>query len=1010
MATYMSTAFTAPDRRKKVVTYGKSSRPTAAPTSTSEPPSPDRPRKQATIPRKTSEKDEEGGNNRGRIGASRAVTESPDIFDVPSEDEFSAYPARATKKPLLKRRVPSEKPNALPANGGARKTGKASGNTPGSLRKAEPARSAAPSTAKASQATTQASTAPPPAKSAEVSAGTSGRRGKTPQPGMLGQDRGEKHIAPRPIAKAKVVPRATPAASAPKTQKPAKIQSTLPNRSLFAKASTKQSQDMDIFDMPSSGDELAPTPKVSQRPSTVLRKEPVKASKSTFEKHNKDHTESDDSTSSRKRKRKGSVSSIAPTGKPLDEQKIGSLLAQRSAKYPKKEGTISPGHQPLPPPAAKVAVHAQNGLPAIDKPRRTGVRTVPVLTQPSTTKTQSSPAMLRTMLSERQKTQPSPKAKLHEAAVIEDDTMYEIPDDLTTPRRPASNSMSGSITPRQKALFGSLLGTSSTTPSMPSISKLQLTDSKPRSLLGALSKSKSELTPSIRSLKAKLITNLKHVESSSDDEASESESGSDGEATVQSRKANSQDKPKSASGVSRARQTKIAEEMDVDVDPATAADSQTSQTSAFNSRQKLTYAKSRSYLQEANPEDAFLMSMDMDDPLTSASQTRDSQTEEEEEASQVRPNHELKRQGQNSTFEWENLMLIDDLSLKSMNSIRRSALLELCTKMADATYTREMLDSSVVQQFLDKLTSKSEVVFDFAAAVATIFMLRANPTFTMLDQIHRSDYVASLPKLLDNNTDIRKIAKNRKTNLSRIAYDSVVAFRSTILASHIWSPLEPDTVSPQLITVKALDLLVLSLREAGGTDSIIDQDTLTKLVDILHSSSKCCKVGQMTTEDKVVQGSIFSILEAVSLAKQKQLSWPARLMQRLAESMPVSFQAGDAPVITMAVKLCMNLTNNKPKACDRFSEPVFVQSLVQLIVERIKLVQEALAETQRAEALDTLILSLGAMINLTEHSDQARMNVDDGKHLLDSLVETFVEGSTRTMQVSNRHTATSLQN
>jgi hypothetical protein len=1004
MATFMTTAFTAPDRRKKVVTYGKSSRPTPAPTATSEPPSPDRPRKQATTPHITSKKDEQRTPNGSHKGPSRAATTSPDIFDMPSDDEFSAYPARALKKPLLKRRVPAEGPGVVPANAGALKTGKALGNTSASSRKAEPARPAASATAKPSQAIAQAPKAPKPlVKSGEVPTGISGRRGRTPQPGaVLRQDGGDRHIAPRPIAKAKVVPRATPAVSAAKTQKPAKIHSTLPSRSSSVRASTKQSRDMDmdVFDMPSLGDELAPAPKVSQRPPTILRKESVKASKLSSDKHRKDHTESDDSTSSRKRKRKGSVSSTALKEKPVDEQETGASLLQRSAKHHKREGATSPGHKPLPPSAAKAAVRAQNALPAIDKPRRTRVRTVPVLTQPSTMKAQSAPAMLRAMLSGRPKTQPSPVAEVHESTVVEDDTMYEIPDDMTTPRRPASNSISGSITPRQKALFGSLLGTASKTPPMPSISKLQLTDSKPKSLLGALSGSKSELTPSARSQKAKLITNLKHVESSSDEEASESESGSDGEVVAQPRKVNSDDKYKSVGEVSRPRQTKASEEMDVDIDPAPAADSQTSQTSAFNSRQRLTYAKSRSYLQEAHPEDDFLMSMDMDDPLTSASQTRDSQTEEEEEASQVRPNHELRRQGQNSTFEWENLMLIDDISSKSISSIRRNGLLELCTKMADATYTHELLDSSLVQQFLNNLTSQGEVIFDFTAAVATIFMLQANPTFTMLDQIHRSEHVAAFSKLLDNNTEVRKIAKSRKTNLSRIAQDSVTAFHSTVLASHIWSPQKPESVSPQLVAAKALELLVLNLREAGNMGSIIDQDTLTKLVDILYSSSERCRIGKTTTEDALVQRSILLILEAVSLTKQKPLTWSTRSMQRLATSMSVSFQNADAPTITVAVKLCMNLTNNKPKACDQFSEAAFVQSLVQSIIERINSVQEALAETQRTEALDTLILSLGAMINLTEHSDQARQNTDDGKQLLETLVKTFVEGSARTMQVS----------
>ena len=51
------------------------------------------------------------------------------------------------------------------------------------------------------------------------------------------------------------------------------------------------------------------------------------------------------------------------------------------------------------------------------------------------------------------------------------------------------------------------------------------------------------------------------------------------------------------------------------------------------------------------------------------------------------------------------------------------------------------------------------------------------------------------------------------------------------------------------------------------------------------------------------------------------------------------------------------------------------------------------------ETLDSLILSLGAMINLAELSDAARLNVDDGEEAIDTLVKIFLEGSERASQV-----------
>jgi hypothetical protein len=1006
MATFMASAFTAPDRRKKVVTYGKTSRIGPVPTPASNnnnnddaPSSPERPRKQTAVPSASLKK--LGGLNSigGRKDVSRNTTASPDIFDVPSEDEFAMT---VTKKPLAKRRIPGKDNNAAPADDKAENISQHRGKVLETSHRAEPAKPVAPSTSKKSQKSAQPSK--PPRKAPEPATAPPVWRRKTPQPTSVSeQDTVVKETMQRSVAKTKAVTQApTQASPAIKIPILTKTNSALTVRSVAPKSSTKPSRDLDVFDMPSSDDEShVPTPKPTRRALPNIRNEPAtKATKSSIGSHRKEQTESDDSTELRKRKRKGSISSLT-AAKPAANEKIGPSLPQRSLKYQKKADGVAPGDDLPSVPTRKPATEIQASLAAISKPRRTRVRTVPVLTQPSA-KVQSSPAILHSMLPERVVPKPLPITEVSEDAALDDDTMYEIPELMTTPLRPSPNTVSGSVTPRQKALFGSLLGTSSATPSMPSISKLQLTDTKPRSLLGALSRSKSELTPSATFKKAKLITSLKHAERSSDDEGSGSESESGSEAIVTPPIVKEKRKDKLIEHASAPRDSGASEDIDMEIE--TAVHSQGSQTtSGFGMRQRLTYAKARSYLEEANPEDAFLMAMDMDadEPMGPASQTRDSQTEEEEETSQVRANHELKRQGQNSKFEWENLMLIDDISGKSTNSIRRSALLELCTKMADTSFAHELLDSSLAQQFLNNLISKGEIIFDFAAAVATIFMLQANPTYTMLDQIHHSEHVSSLEKLLDNEMDVQRIAKNRKTNLSKIALDAVVAFRSTVLGSRIWTPVRPDTVSPQLIAVKALELLVLGLRGAGSMDSIISPNTLVKLVEITLRASEHCKVDNRSSDGEMILHSIFSTLEAVSLAKQKPLIWSARSMQSLAGSMSCMFQTGNAPTVTIAVKLCMNLTNNKPKACQEFSESTFVRTLLQSIINRMKLLQGVLDEAQRIESLDTLILSLGAMINLTEHSNQARRNADDGEHLLETLVQTFVEGSARTIQVSD---------
>ncbi|KAH3906703.1 hypothetical protein HBH56_202010 [Parastagonospora nodorum] len=1007
MSTSMAPTFTAPDRRKKIVTYGKSSRlpsaKTPAPAPSNDAPSPERPRKQSTVPHVSLSKDE--GVTSAKLSKPAARdTPAPaplDIFDVPSDDEFAAFAPTTTKKPLAKRRTPEIRTKAPATNGKTKEPSRQTEKTLKTSHAVEPVKPTVSSAAKKSEEPMQSSRAPP------VPAAQAPRRGKTPQPAStLEKDGGNEQSSQPTIAKVKTKPVAQPKKPTvlqPPAQQATKEKPALPARSGAAKTSNKPPRDLDVFDMPPSDDEShLPTPKPLRRVPPVARKEPAPSTKAPSGDAGKEQTGSDSSAAAKKRKRRGSPSSTSAVKQP-GVQRTEQSQPLRRAKSQKQTDTTSPGREPSLVSSAVTAIATQPAAPLADKPRRARTRTVPLLSSHSSAKTQSSPATLHSMVPKTAASMTSPIAEMPEATSLEDETMYEIPASIVTPARPSSNSISGSVTPRQKALFGSLLGASST-PSMPSISKLQLADSKPKSLLAGLSKSKSDLGHSAHAKKTRLIAKLKPENDSSDEEASDSESDSESEAGAkavpQPRTMHKQQRKAVPNDISRSNTLNVSDEMDLDDEVV--ANTQTSQTTGFGHRPKFTYATQRSYLQEANPDDEFFMSMDMDDPIATASQSRDSQTEDEEDASQARGMHELRRQGQNDGFELENMMLIDDMSVKSTSSIRRTALLELCGKMANPTFTHSLMESSLAQQFLKHLASNGEIAFDFAAVLATVFMLKANPTFIVLDQIRHSGLLSSLEKLIDNENDIQKIAKNRKTNLSKIAYESVVDLRSTALASKIWSPLQPEMLSPQLVALKALDMLVLGLREVGDKDAIITSEILTKLIDLANSITERYTAGKGATDDKIVISSIFSTLEAVSLAKQKQLAWSARMMQRLAASMAYTFQTtGEFGLVTMAVKLCMNLTNNKPKACQQFSGSVFVQALTQSIVDLAELLQQSLEADERTEVLDTLILSLGAMINLTEHSDQARLNVDNGIDLLERLVETFVEGSAKTTQANS---------
>ncbi|USP75832.1 hypothetical protein yc1106_03106 [Curvularia clavata] len=979
----MFSGFTSSDRRKKVV-YGKSSRlstvpPPAPDPSDDAPPSPDRPRTQTATSRGALK--EAGGTTKvgGSLANARAKADNVDIFDIPSEDEFVARP-KPTKRLGTKPRIPDAGPGAQEE---APFESKKLNKPTQPLRKPVAAK---PSTApKKAAELPKLSQAPLPSSN---SISSRMLRGKTPQPSEL----------PKPTA-GKAQQTTAPVSDATKAQNDRKTGSALPKKKLLAKPANVPRQHLDVFDVPSSEDEASlPVKKAPRQTQATRRKESVP------EADQKQPPESDDSSASKKRKRRGSVSSNAAVAKPALRQKSGSSVPERNRKSQKKEDDDSPGYTSQTQTNASVNRKAPSAAPpatapATDKSRRTNQRTVPMLGPPKTIKGQSSPAMLSSMLPSRQPAKPSPVTEETPVSELDDQTMYDIPDPMTTPVRAQRAVVPGSTTPRQRTLFSGLLGddASASTP-MPSISNLQLTDKKPRSLVGSLSRSKSDLTHSAQARKTRLIDTLKPAESSSDDDEESSsedlEVRRDNRRTIQ--------RPAQAPVGVRPSANSTSDDMDIEVQ----ADSQTSQgTSGFGMRPKLTYAMSRSYLREANPEDDLMITMDLDDGFGGHSPSRDTVSASEDDpdqTSQAQAHHELKSRGRNYVFQQEAQSMIDDISSASTTSIRRNAMMELCTKMADETFCSQLLDSPLAHQFFRNISVGGEIVFEFATAVVTIFILRTNPAYSVLDQLHEAGILANLCKLLSNDSDIQKIAKDRKTNLSKIAKDATIALRSLVQQFSVWSPATTTKVTPQLVSMKAIELLVLGLRKTGNADALLDQQIISRLVEIATSSNQRLEANEGEPDDEAILLMVLSTLESISATRQRQAAWPAAVLQRIADFMPRFFQ-GDAAASTMlAVKLCMNLTNNKPKACQSFSAKTFVQPLVLSIIERFQLLNEGSTGEKRTETLESLILSLGATINLAEFSDQMRLNTDDNKEIIDKLVRLFLDGSERASQVRRR--------
>ncbi|KAF2446218.1 hypothetical protein P171DRAFT_519785 [Karstenula rhodostoma CBS 690.94] len=1062
MAMPMSSVFTGPERRKKLVTYGRAARHSNAQIFNDDAPSLERPPKQAgrLAGASASASQKPGASS----GARNGVCASPyDEFDVPDEDE-PAPRAAAIKKTVFKsaRRNLDEldvpegseaNPRMIQAKKLAQKAAPkpvddfhvfdvpSSGDERGAVNHAnEKHKIAQPLRQKINAVRPklplqQAKTlerkqvgAVLPEDPLTTATQAPRTRAKTPlavtkpTSTVVAKAAKQKASAFKENARATVpVPQAAPKLKKAKPAPAPSATETAPT------PPTESNSDFAVFDVPSSDDDVPTQTPVRPRKAPSARANiPSKTSTSRAPPSPEPSAESDTSNASHERKRRGPASSSVTVKKaevalkreapvptqpkseasaPIQRKREASIpmqrkreasAAPRSRKQQKTDESVSPGHSTNEAPQQNLVAVV---LPPTNKPKPTRIRTAPVISKPTMAKAQSSPVKLHSMLAMRSATKTSPVQETPEAPVIEDETMYDIPDETTPRAQGARAPIPGSVTPRQRDLFSNLLEDDPelTTP-MPSISKLRITERTPGSAFAALARSSSDIPQSAHTRKGRLLDMLKRASPSTDEE-SESEDEPEADSTeIPTMLATA--RPKAATYIAS---QEVGDAMDVDQD--TQASSQPSRAHLHLGEGTRTYAQQRSYLEEANPEDGLL---NWDDDIEVDLPTRQgSVTESEDDSQQVTGLPELRRKGQLYKFEAETQAIIEDISGKSNTNIsaRRSVMMEFATQLADVSYVNQLLESAMTSSLLRAISVTGDIIFDFAVAGAIIFILRTKPSYAVVEQIYHSDVLLTLRELLASpmsSLDVHRIAKDRKTNMSGNARESVAEFRALVLRSLDWPEADVLKLSPQLLAMKVLEELVIGLRLPGNTDAIVDDGMVSKVLDVASGPAQRLQSGKATAQDDLMLETVFSALESLSISKDGQAIWSDEILQRLTDMMSAFFDRTRPSPTRLVIRLCMNLSNSRPKACQIFAGQTFVSRLTSFIVGCFKILGDKTTRQPLTRVRDDLILALGAMMNLAEFSDHARLNVmHDGEELIGDLVGIFLEGSERADRADN---------
>jgi hypothetical protein len=427
----------------------------------------------------------------------------------------------------------------------------------------------------------------------------------------------------------------------------------------------------------------------------------------------------------------------------------------------------------------------------------------------------------------------------------------------------------------------------------------------------------------------------------------------------------------------------------------------------------ITYSQQRSHLADDDLESALMLDVTMEMPErpvassrrvgrpATASRSTSYVDEDLEEApvAGLRTIHELRAGGRNARIRGEIEDLLGEIAdhATTARSRRRGALLDFTTKLLDKAFAEQIVSHGFDNTLLNQCRTSTDPPADFLLATSLLLLLQSEPPKHTL--VSFGEALPHVCKLFDEPTDIAKVVKERRSNLSRSAQGDIVALSEKLRDFQgLWGEVRPTNISSRLIALKITEVVVSKLRETGDKSELVASEALTLLVP------KDGLSGQQSDTSKALEASIIiSILEALKTLSPAG-SWPDTCISLVA-ALPATFATQwQVPASTkwLAYRLCANITNESSIMRTAFVEQDAVRHLMAEIVTSLECMHNPpiaadVPDAHPARDFDILVLAIGTLINLTEHSTVAQQHAIHTTALpsLVSIVHAFLEGQKR---------------
>jgi hypothetical protein len=433
---------------------------------------------------------------------------------------------------------------------------------------------------------------------------------------------------------------------------------------------------------------------------------------------------------------------------------------------------------------------------------------------------------------------------------------------------------------------------------------------------------------------------------------------------------------------------------------------------------KVTYARQRSFLSNVDlAEDPGGIDTHVDlhqhirDPPELANPAPSIGSKDISGLGSVRSIHELRQAGVNARFQGIVDSIFEDVEdAANLGSARRDGLIRLCEKLFDRQFAQRFVETGSFRRLANCITTRLDSISSYLAICAYYLILCIGAVPSSVTMTFWPRISTMIPSLLPMDEDISTLVAQRRYSLSRANQAAVRDLSSRLREFTILTEQLPSWLSPQRILLHSMQLTIRKFRERGETTSVLPDFAVSALIQLLLKHSLHAPDLDTISKDFLILELTLSILEAhatlpSSLGNDHQNALkPLTQTSRLLFSLGVSNEGRCRQLLISHLRLILNITNNNPQLCDDFATPELVQGLVEIVLTNFKMASGDFIG-ERKDSLDIVILTLGALINLTEESETSRRIIltleTDSRSLLEHLIRLFSMGFETISDVSS---------